>query len=111
MPDCTCVPYVCSTGRRYLWGASQALLDRARKGAGNTQATDASTADCGGSADSKPGGDGGGAAAGGGVRAARLDRSMGETFQRPEASSAFRRAYKEFSVRTPPPTSIVSRLK
>ncbi|KAL4420261.1 hypothetical protein ABPG77_003440 [Micractinium sp. CCAP 211/92] len=97
--------------RRYLWGASQALLDRARKGAGNTQATDASTADCGGSADSKPGGDGGGAAAGGGVRAARLDRSMGETFQRPEASSAFRRAYKEFSVRTPPPTSIVSRLK
>lgn len=45
------------------------------------------------------------------MRTARLDRGLGETFQVPEASSAFRRAYEEFSLRTPPPTSIVSRLK
>lgn len=97
--------------RRYLWGASQALLDRARRGAGSTAGADGSSAGGDDRADGTGGEGGGGGAAGGGVRTARLDRGLGETFQVPEASSAFRRAYEEFSLRTPPPTSIVSRLK
>ncbi|KAL4428351.1 hypothetical protein ABPG75_002440 [Micractinium tetrahymenae] len=99
--------------RRFLWGASQALLDRARKGPGSAPGAKSSSANGAGSDDRKQGENenGGSEGAAGQGRTACLDRSLAETWKHPEDSAAFQCAYKEFSVRTPPPTSIVSRLK
>ncbi|EFN55197.1 hypothetical protein CHLNCDRAFT_134405 [Chlorella variabilis] len=76
--------------RRYLWGASQALLDSARK-----QATEA------------------GATAGGqGPAAANGLRSSGEEGAKVAVESvAFQQAYKTYVAQVPPETSVVSRLK
>lgn len=84
---CSCAP---PADRRYLWGASQALLDSARE-----QAT---------AAGAPAGGQGPGVADG--------LRSSGEEGAKVAVeSAAFQQAYKTYVAQVPPETSVVSRLK
>jgi len=100
-------------GRRFLWGALQALLDSARKqGAG--QAVEPAVHSGGSSipsAGSQPPQQAQQEGAKGQGRSWKRDGGVVEATKPAAASLAFRQAYNAYAGRTPPESSIVSRLK